>query len=93
MKKFALTAAALAVAFGAAATPTLAENSANNGLYDFDANIVSVDRVAGTINLSTGQTLDQSVEWFAFPARASAGDKVRIDIGQDNTLQGVRVLN
>lgn len=93
MKKFALTAAAVAVAFGAAATPALAENSTNDGIYDFDANIVSVDRAAGTINLSTGQTLDQSVEYFAFPARASAGDKVRVDIGQDNTLRGVRVLN
>ncbi|WP_375572801.1 hypothetical protein ABWH92_05260 [Ahrensia marina] len=93
MKKFALTTAALAVAFGAAATPALAGNSDRDGLYDFDASIVSVDRAAGTINLSTGHTLDQSVEYFAFPARAAAGDKVRIDIGQDNTLKGVRVLN
>jgi len=93
MKKFALTAAAFAVAFGAAASPALAGSNDDDGLYDFDANIVSVDRVAGTINLSTGQTLDQSVEYFAFPARAAAGDKVRVDIGQDNTLQGVRVLN
>lgn len=92
MKKLALTTAALAVAFGVA-SPAFADNSDRDGLYDFDANIVSVDRAAGTINLSTGHTLDQSVEWFAFPARAAAGDKVRVDIGQDNTLKGVRVLN
>ncbi|MFN3170301.1 MAG: hypothetical protein ACE37E_06375 [Hyphomicrobiales bacterium] len=92
MKKFALTAAAVAVAFGTA-SPAFAGSNENDGLYDFNANIVSLDRQAGTINLSTGQTLDQSIEWFAFPARASAGDKVRIDIGQDNTLKGVRVLN
>ncbi len=92
MKKFALTTAALAVAFGVA-SPAFAGSNENDGLYDFNANIVSLDREAGIINLSTGQTLDQSIEWFAFPPRASAGDKVRVDIGQDNTLKGVRVLN
>jgi hypothetical protein len=93
MKKFALTAAALAVAFGAA-SPAFAESGDNRGIYDFDTTIVSVDRSNGTIGLSSGQTLDQSVEYFAFPATASVGDKVRVDIDGDNhTLKGVRVLN
>ena len=90
MKTFTLTAAALAVAFGSATAPAFA---ANDGLYDFDANIVAVDRAAGTIKLSSGQTLDQSVEHFAFPRAAAAGDKVRVSIDEDNlTLKGVRVI-
>ncbi len=93
MKKFALTAAALAVAFGAA-SPAFAESGDNADLYDFDTRIVSVDRNNGTIGLSSGQTLDQSIEYFAFPAAASVGDKVHVDIDSNNhTLKGVRVLN
>ncbi len=93
MKKFALTAAAIAVAFGAA-SPAFAESGDNADLFDYSANIVSVDRDNGTIGLSSGQTLDQAVEYFAFPATASVGDKVLVDIDSTtHTLKGVRVLN
>ncbi|GAB5511030.1 MAG: hypothetical protein Rhims3KO_24310 [Hyphomicrobiales bacterium] len=93
MKTLALTATAFAIALGSASAPAFAESSGNADLYDYTANIVAVDRAAGTINLSSGQTLDQSIEAFAFPVQARVGDKVLVDIdGDDLTLKGVRVL-
>ncbi|MBO6673652.1 MAG: hypothetical protein JJ908_08200 [Rhizobiales bacterium] len=88
MKRFALTLAAASLAAGSVAAPALAD-----GMDTYvDTTVVSVDRDNGRMNLANGTTLDQSIEWFAIPPQASAGDKVRVIIDHNNDLDRVVVL-
>lgn len=93
MKTLALSAVAATIALGSLAAPAFAQSTSDALNLDFNSTVVSADAAAGTIKLSSGQTLDQSVEYFAFPRNIAAGDKVRVDIdGNDHTLKGVRVI-
>ena len=93
MKTLALSAVAATIALGSLAAPAFAQSTSDALNLDFNSTVVSADAAAGTIKLSSGQTLDQSLEYFAFPRNIAAGDKVRVDIdGNDHTLKGVRVI-
>ena len=81
MKKFALTTAALAVAFGAVATPALAVDHSNQ--QNFDSTIVDLSGNSAT--LANGFMVDA-------PRAASVGDKVRVEITENNDLKRVFVL-
>ncbi|MEM1286606.1 MAG: hypothetical protein AAGH43_14575 [Pseudomonadota bacterium] len=93
MKTLALTAVAATIALGSFAAPAFAGDNADFPNRGYDSTVVSVDAAAGTIKLSSGNTLDQSLEYFSFPRNIAAGDKVHVDInGSDHTLKGVRVI-
>ncbi|MEM6382876.1 MAG: hypothetical protein AAF739_09395 [Pseudomonadota bacterium] len=86
MKTLALTATAVALAFGAA-SPAFA--SATNN-FSFDASVVSVD--GSGVTLSTGHMLDDSQGLFSLP-NAQIGDTVRVNINDDDKLiRSVRVI-
>ncbi len=88
MKRFALTLAAASLAAGSVAAPAFAD-----GFETYtDTTVLSVDRDNGRMNLANGTTLDQSIEWFAIPSQAAAGDKVRVIIDHNNDLDRVVVL-
>lgn len=89
MKRFALTLVATSLVAGSAVAPALA----NDGFEtQIDTTVLSVDRNNGVMNLANGTTLDQSIEWFAIPRQAAAGDKVRVIINHNNELDRVVVL-
>jgi len=89
MKRFALTLVVVSLTAGTAVAPALA----NDGFEtQIDTTVLSVDRNNGVMNLANGTTLDQSVEWFAMPSQAAAGDKVRVIIDHNNELDRVVVL-
>ena len=81
MKNLALTAAALTVAFGVA-SPAFAVDHGNQ--QNIDTSIVSI--AGNTATLSNGFTVDA-------PRAASAGDKVRVVLTENNDLKRVFVLN
>ncbi|MEQ8658489.1 MAG: hypothetical protein RIC24_14400 [Hyphomicrobiales bacterium] len=87
MKRFALTVVAASLAAGSVVAPALADNETY-----MDTTVTSVDRNNGVMNLANGTTLDQSIEWFAIPRQAVAGDKVRVIIDHNNELDRVVVL-
>ncbi|WP_375567901.1 hypothetical protein ABWH92_09805 [Ahrensia marina] len=89
MKRFALTLVAASLAAGIAVAPALADNGSETYI---DTTVLSVDRNNGMMNLANGTTLDQSIEWFAMPSQAAAGDKVRVIIDHNNELDRVVVL-
>lgn len=82
MKKYALTTAALAVAFGAAATPALAVDHGNQ--QNVDSTIVSIS--GNTATLANGFMVDA-------PRAAGLGDKVRVVLTENNDLKRVFILN
>lgn len=87
MKRLAIALMSAGLAAGAAA-PALA----NSDDVKVDSHIVSVNANGSVITLANGMTLDRSVEYFAMPAGASAGDKVRVIFSDDNQLKRVFVL-
>ncbi|MGD1886363.1 MAG: hypothetical protein ACFB01_04425 [Cohaesibacteraceae bacterium] len=88
MKTLALSAAALSLALGSMAAPALADSDD----IKVDTYVVEANVAAGTLKLENGMTLDQSIEYFAFPAQAASGDKVRLTFNDENDLQRVTVL-
>ncbi|MFN3169968.1 MAG: hypothetical protein ACE37E_04670 [Hyphomicrobiales bacterium] len=88
MKRFALSIVAASLVAGSAVAPALADDFET---YT-DTTVLSVDRNNGVMNLANGTTLDQSIEWFAIPRQAAAGDKVRVIIDHNNELDRVVVL-
>ena len=82
MKKIALTAAALAVAFGTASSPALAVDHGNQ--QNVDSRIVSI--AGGTATLENGFMVSA-------PRAASAGDKVRVQLTENNDLKRVFLIN
>lgn len=87
MKRFAVALITAGLTAGAAA-PALA----NVDDIKVDSHIVDINAPAGLIKLANGMTLDRSVEYFAMPVGASAGDKVRVVFTDDNVLKRVLVL-
>jgi predicted secreted protein len=81
MKKIALTTAALAVAFGVS-SPAFAVDHGNQ--QNVDSQIVSIS--GNTATLANGFMVDA-------PRAASAGDKVRVVLTENNDLKRVFILN
>jgi predicted secreted protein len=81
MKKSALTTAALAVAFGVA-SPAFAVDHGNH--QNIDTSVVSIS--GNTATLANGFTVEA-------PRAASAGDKVRVVLTENNELKRVFILN
>jgi predicted RNA-binding protein with TRAM domain len=82
MKTLALSATALAIAMGSLTAPAFAVDHGNQ--QNVDSQIVSIS--GNTATLANGFTVDA-------PRAASAGDKVRVVLTENNDLKRVFILN